>query len=70
MLFSLGTCITAQSYSKICYENTSLRKHPFLPALLGTFRAEERLRLSDRNSILITQINVYIINPVGMGFQI
>ena len=36
----------------------------------GTFRAEERLRLSDRNSILLTKINVYIINPVVMGFQI
>ena len=36
----------------------------------GTFREEERLRLSDRNSILMTQINVYIINPVVMGFQI
>ena len=35
MLFSLGTCITAQSYSQICYENTSLRKHPFLLALRG-----------------------------------
>ena len=37
---------------------------------LRTFRAEERLRLSDRNSILMMQINVYIINPVVMGFQI
>ena len=37
---------------------------------LRTFRAEERLRLSDRNSILMTQINVYKINPVVMGFQI
>ena len=36
----------------------------------GTFRAEERLRLSDRNSILLTKINVYIKNPVVMGFQI
>ena len=27
------------------------------------------LRLSDRNSILMTQINVYLINPVVMGFQ-
>ena len=33
-------------------------------------RVEERLRLSSRNSILMTQINVYIINPVVMGFQI
>ena len=32
----------------------------------GTFRAEERLRLSDRNSILMTQINVYIMSPVVM----
>ena len=36
---------------------------------LGTFRAEERLRLRDRNSILMTQINVYLINPVVVGFQ-
>ena len=36
---------------------------------LGTFRAEERLRLSDRNSILMTQINVYSINSVVMEFQ-
>ena len=34
-----------------------------------TFREEERLRLSDRNSILMTLINVYSINPVVMGFQ-
>ena len=39
-------------------------------SLLGTFREEERLRLRGRNSILMTQINVYIINPVVMGFQI
>ena len=39
----------------------NLRKwHPFLLALL----------LSGRNSILMTQINVYIINSVVMGFQI
>ena len=50
----------------------SLRKHPFLTSSspLATFRAEERLRLRGRNSILITQINVFIINPVVMGFQI
>ena len=36
----------------------------------GTFRVEERLPLSDRNSILMMQLNVYIINPVVMGFQI
>ena len=30
---------------------------------------EERLRLSGRNSILMTQTNVYIMNPVVMGFQ-
>ena len=33
----------------------------------GTFREEERLRLSDRNSILMTQINVYIINRYSRG---
>ena len=36
----------------------------------GTFRAEERLRLSGRNPILMTQINVYKINPVVIVFQI
>ena len=50
----------------------SLLKQPFLLALRRWrrfARSEERLRLSDRNSILMTYINVYIINPVGMGFQ-
>ena len=37
---------------------------------LGTFRKDERLRLRGRNSILMTQPNVYKINPVVMGFQI
>ena len=37
-------------------------------SLLGTFREEERLQLSDINFILMTQINVYIMNPVVMGF--
>ena len=35
----------------------------------GMFCKEERLWLSDRNSILMTWINVYTINPVIMGFQ-
>ena len=35
---------------------------------LGTFRAEERLRLSGKHSIVMTQINIYIINPVVMVF--
>ena len=39
-------------------------------SLMGTFRTEERLQLSGRNSILMAQTNVYIINPVVMGFQI
>ena len=30
---------------------------------------EEGLQLSDRNSTLMKQINVYIINRVVMGFQ-
>ena len=34
------------------------------------FRAEERLRHGGRNSILMAQINVFIINPVVMWFQI
>ena len=33
----------------------------------GTFRKEERLRISDRNSILMTQSNVYIMNSVVYG---
>ena len=36
----------------------------------GTFREEERLRLSGRNSKLMTQTSVYIMNPVVVGFQI
>ena len=32
-------------------------------------QGEERQRLTDRNSILMMQINVYIMNPVVMGFQ-
>ena len=36
----------------------------------GTFCMEDCLRLSDRNSILMTHINVYIINLLVMGFQI
>ena len=35
----------------------------------GMFRTEQRLRLSDRNSILMMQINVYIINPIVMEFK-
>ena len=30
------------------------------------FHKEERLQLSDKNSILMTLINVYVINPVVM----
>ena len=37
--------------------------------LLGTFREEECLWLRDRNSLLKMSINVYIIKPVVMGFQ-
>ena len=40
----------------------NIRFSSLLP--LGMFRVEERLLLSDRNSILMMQINVYIINPV------
>ena len=40
-----------------------------LLSLLGTFRQEERPRLSDRNSIRMTWINFDIINPVVMGFE-
>ena len=55
--------------TKIC-KHPSLRKHPFLLALRHwECFAKKRLRLSGRNSVLMTQINVYIINPVVMGFQ-
>ena len=37
---------------------------------LGSFGEEEHLRLSNRNTILMTEINVYIINRVVMGFQV
>ena len=53
-------------------DNCSLRKHPFLLALRrwGHFARRISLRLSDKNSILMTQIIAYLINPVVMGFQI
>ena len=41
--------------------------HRSLP--LGTFGEEEHLRLSDRNIILMTQIDVYIINWIVTGIQ-
>ena len=37
---------------------------------LERFGEEEHLRLSNRNTILMTEINVYIINRVVMGFQV
>ena len=53
-------------------ETPSLLKTSVSPrsSPLGTFRVEECLQLSGKNSILMMQINVYIINPVVMGFQI
>ena len=49
----------------------SLRKHPFVLALLaagdvsrGGTSATQRQKFQ-----LMTQINVYIVNPVVMGFQ-
>ena len=58
------------SGGKVNY-HTSLREQPFLhaPNRRGRFRKEERLRLSDRNSILMTYINIYMINLVVVGFQ-
>ena len=57
--------------TKIC-KHPSLRKHPFLLALRHWERFVRRnvCDLAGRNSVLMTQINVYIINPVVMGFQI
>ena len=48
---------------------SSLRKHPFLLAFRRRGRFARR-NVCGRNSILMTQSNVYIINPVVMGFQI
>ena len=59
--------------SEICYPILDKpAKTSFSPRSLplGTFRAEKRLRLSNRNSMLMMQVNVYIINPVAMGCQI
>ena len=59
------------SLTKDIHINIARERQTFLLAHRhwGTFRKEEPLRLSDRNSILMTKINVYIINPVVMGFQ-
>ena len=45
-------------------KNASVSPHS---SSMETFREEERLRLSDRNSILMMQTNVYIIDPVVTG---
>ena len=59
------------SLTKDIHINIACERQTFLLAHhhWGTFREEEPLPLSDRNSILMTKINVYIINPVVMGFQ-
>ena len=59
------------SLTKDIHINIACERQTFLLAHRhwGTFHEEEPLRLSDRNSILMTKINVYIINPVVMGFQ-
>ena len=59
------------SLTKDIHINIACERQTFLLAHRhwGTFREEEPLRLNDRNSILMTKINVYIINPVVMGFQ-
>ena len=56
--------------TKIC-KHPSLRKHPFLLVLRHWERFGRRnvCDLAGRNSVLMMQINVYIINPVVMGFQ-
>ena len=45
--------------------NSSLSKQLSLCSPLGTFHQERCLSLSDRNSILMTKINDYIIKPVN-----
>ena len=59
------------SLTKDIHINIACERQTFLLAHhhWGTFREEEPLPLSDRNSILMTKINVYIINPVVMVFQ-
>ena len=63
--------LPSRGYRILC-KNEFLAKTSVSPGSspLGTFREEERLRLSGRNSILMTQINDYIKIPVVMGFQI
>ena len=58
---------TFLKYSEVvaCERQTFLLAH----RRWGTFGVKERLRLSDKNSILMTYINVYIIKPVVMGFH-
>ena len=47
----------------------SLEKQPTSLLIARMFRQERCLCLNDKNSIMTTQINVYIINPVATGYQ-
>ena len=57
LLFSRKIVAHGFNYPISCEAKTSVSPRS---SLLGTFRAEVRLRLSGRNSILMTQINVYV----------
>ena len=57
LLFSRKIVAHGFNYPISCEAKTSVSPRS---SLLGTFRVEVRLRLSGRNSILMTQINVYV----------
>ena len=63
--------LVKRSSPSICLGHLACERQTFLLAhrCWGTFHEEERLWLSSRNSILMTSINVNIINLVVMGFQ-
>ena len=67
-MYHLLACVTNKIKVMVKLACENIRFSALFAA--GMFRTEQRLRLSDRNSILMMQINVYIINPVVMGFQI
>ena len=63
--------LVIRSSPLICLGHLACERQTFLLAYgrWGMFHEEERLRLSGRNFILMTSINVNIINLVVMGFQ-
>ena len=61
--------VTSASCSLTSLQKTAVSPWTPCSSPLGMFCEEEHLWLSDRNSILMTYINVYITNLVGMWFQ-